>query len=344
MTDDFDPREDALATYHYAAELAREGHEGVRAWFGGAGENDIIYFVDAHTSIKIGYSSSIRRIQTHKTSGFIPIAVIMGGRIEERELHKSLAGFQKRAREWYEYDDKLWLYIEWLINNKYAAAGDDPSHLPRLPFSVWGYKDPLPFKANGSGQLCIFGAMPPKERVRRLAVGGFLHSLSDDWFTEEQWVERARSALGSIDLDPATHPDVNRRFIKAPVFYTKEIDGLSQSHPWKGNIWLNPPYGDLAPKFFERMRREYECGNITACVTCCSIAAMTTGWFHRTIGSIASMFYIHNTRIQFHKTGSFDRGDAPNQGTLLSYVGRDQSKFVKAFGDAGGIFLQRPLL
>lgn len=43
--------------------------------------------------------------------------------------------------------------------------------------------------------------------------------------------------FGPFDLDPCA--DASNA--KAPIFYTKEQDGLCK--PWPGRVWCNPPYG-----------------------------------------------------------------------------------------------------
>ena len=53
----------------------------------------------------------------------------------------------------------------------------------------------------------------------------------------------ARQVLGSIDLDPASCATANL-VVKARTFYKKDDDGLV--HPWKGNVFLNPPGGRTA--------------------------------------------------------------------------------------------------
>lgn len=72
----------------------------------------------------------------------------------------------------------------------------------------------------------------------------------DDWYTP-RWII---DTLGPFDLDPSAAPPEVRPFQTAPLCYTKEDDGLSL--PWKGAVWLNPPYSRvLLRKFCERMAK-----------------------------------------------------------------------------------------
>jgi hypothetical protein len=55
------------------------------------------------------------------------------------------------------------------------------------------------------------------------------------WLTPPEIVQ----ALGPFDLDPCAPWYMPWR--TAPLMLTEFEDGLS--YPWKGNVWLNPPYG-----------------------------------------------------------------------------------------------------
>jgi phage N-6-adenine-methyltransferase len=60
----------------------------------------------------------------------------------------------------------------------------------------------------------------------------------DDRGTDPEFMARLAERFGAFDLDAAAAP----HNAKAPTFYTREDDGLSQS--WSGRVWCNPPYSD----------------------------------------------------------------------------------------------------
>ena len=60
----------------------------------------------------------------------------------------------------------------------------------------------------------------------------------DDRGTDPAFIASVEDRFGAIDLDVAAAP----RNAKAPRFYTREDDGLTQ--PWRGQVWCNPPYSD----------------------------------------------------------------------------------------------------
>jgi DNA N-6-adenine-methyltransferase (Dam) len=65
----------------------------------------------------------------------------------------------------------------------------------------------------------------------------YYQSKSVEWYTPPELFE----ALGThFDLDPAA-PSGGVPWVPATRHYSREDDGLTQ--PWKGRIWLNPPYG-----------------------------------------------------------------------------------------------------
>ena len=80
----------------------------------------------------------------------------------------------------------------------------------------------------------------------------------DDRGTDPEFIAKLEERFGKFDLDVAA-AEHNK---KAPLYYTKERDGLSL--PWRGKVWCNPPYSDIRPwvqkAWLEWRLRRYHCG------------------------------------------------------------------------------------
>jgi hypothetical protein len=77
---------------------------------------------------------------------------------------------------------------------------------------------------------------------------GFTHedNLADHWITPRPLLE----ALGEFDLDPCLC-ELGQPWPTARYGYTlPNENGLLL--PWKGRVWLNPPYGRETPMWIER--------------------------------------------------------------------------------------------
>ena len=92
-------------------------------------------------------------------------------------------------------------------------------------------------------------------------------SKTDDWATPEGFAEK----YGPFDLDPCA----DESNAKAPVFYTKEDDGLGRT--WEGRVWMNPPYGRDIKKWIAKAVASADAG---ATVVCLIPARTDTSWWH----------------------------------------------------------------
>ena len=63
---------------------------------------------------------------------------------------------------------------------------------------------------------------------------------SSEWYTPSSYVSRARAALGTIVLDPATCVAA-QRIVRARTYFTPREDGLKQDWSFARTIFLNPP-------------------------------------------------------------------------------------------------------
>lgn len=109
---------------------------------------------------------------------------------------------------------------------------------------------------------------------------------TDEWLTPPEIL----TALGPFDLDPCA--PVDRPWPTAAKHYTIADDGLSQ--PWRGRVWLNPPFGREAVKWLRRLR-DHDNGIAL-------VAARTeTRAFYETIWGHAAGVLFMRGRPHFHR-------------------------------------------
>lgn len=155
------------------------------------------------------------------------------------------------------------------------------------------------------------------------------NSGNNEWYTPSNIIEAARTAMGSIDVDPASN-DIAQQTVKAGTYYTAETNGLDKE--WVGNVWLNPPYAsDLIGKFIDKLVSEKK--NYNQAVVLVNNATETE-WFNKIV-SISSMVCFPKSRVKFYmpdgKTG------APLQGQAVLYIGKNAESFYKAFKEIGWV-------
>jgi ParB family chromosome partitioning protein len=167
---------------------------------------------------------------------------------------------------------------------------------------------------------------------RRAALRITHNSGRMEWFTPPWFVELAREALGGIDLDPASCAEANE-VVQASRFYTADDDGLSQ--PWKGRVFVNPPYAmPLVENFARKLVDEYEAGNVSAGVWL-SNNATETGWFQH-LARYASAICFPRRRLAFWQPGAeTPAAGGALQGQVVVYVGSDADRFMDVFQATG---------
>ena len=147
----------------------------------------------------------------------------------------------------------------------------------------------------------------------------------NEWYTPKEYIDLARQAMGSIDLDPASN-DHAQQIVQANTYYTQDDDGLAQE--WAGNVWLNPPYEkSLVSQFTDKLIASPRVGHYTVLVN----NATDTAWFQRLANNATAICLVAG-RVQFYH-GS-DKGSSPLQGQVVLYRG-DVNKFLRYFDGAG---------
>lgn len=116
--------------------------------------------------------------------------------------------------------------------------------------------------------------------------------ISNEWFTPPEIIE----ALGPFDDDPCQPGQTN---------------GLER--PWRGRVWLNPPYG---PDTGQWLRKLADHGNGIAII----FARTETQMFFREVWERAHGLLFLRGRLHFHKAdGTRAKANAGGPSVLIAY-------------------------
>jgi len=157
------------------------------------------------------------------------------------------------------------------------------------------------------------------------------NSGDNEWYTPAEYVQAARTAMGGIDLDPASCSEANK-VVEASVFWTADDNGLE--HPWSGRVWMNPPYArGLVDKFCTKLVERYQAGDVTqACVMVNN--ATDTGWFHALSKEASAMCFLRG-RVRFWHPDK--QTSTPLQGQAVVYLGNQIERFSAEFQPFGRV-------
>lgn len=162
----------------------------------------------------------------------------------------------------------------------------------------------------------------------RLANGAHVSNNSgeNEWYTPPCYTESARKVMGVIDLDPASSECANK-VIKAKKYFDESTNGLFQA--WKGNVWMNPPYAQpLIYDFILKLETETYNQAIVLVNN-----ATETKWGQKLMELSAAVCF-HTGRIRFVSPEG-ELGDAPLQGQMIAYIGKNVKEFITEFKQYG---------
>jgi transcriptional regulator with XRE-family HTH domain len=100
-------------------------------------------------------------------------------------------------------------------------------------------------------------------------------SIGQSWETPADLLSALYKVFGGFDLDPCS-PRKTKPPVRAKVHFTAEDDGLSL--PWRGVVFLNPPYGRTLGRWIAKARHEVESGNAKTAVALIPARTDTTYW------------------------------------------------------------------
>lgn len=309
--------------------------------------DSFVYFLGSEdgTRIKTGFSGKPdwSRIRTHQSGdafrqgGDVRIlAVVRGTRVCERFIqryfHAQRVSGEREifspagARPRFHLGDPLCGYVVWLRDNYYVSTTKEEfvsdSGRTAIEPNAW-LPDPsrLSNRENEKGILSIadpWGFIPD----RRITA--------DDWYTPESIVAVAKLALGgNIDLDPASNPIANGKWIRAKRFFTIGENALTKS--WiSDRVFLNPPFSDY-DRFGQKVVEEIANGHMTQIVLLGPMRILSAKYCERLLRSADAIgFVTGRTPMWGIKTDS-----TPVDGWFLIYVGAHVDRFLAAMDGIG---------
>lgn len=156
-------------------------------------------------------------------------------------------------------------------------------------------------------------------------------STDNEWYTPAAYIESARRVLGGIDLDPASCEEANKT-VRASRYYSIADDGLAQ--PWKGRIWLNPPYGGMVHKFARKLIAEHEAGNVETAILLVNAHCTDSKWFHPYWDHTLCFSY---SRLDFDVSGREKVRNRSAHGSAFIYLGPEIELFRQEFSPFGAV-------
>lgn len=159
-------------------------------------------------------------------------------------------------------------------------------------------------------------------------IAPLMTSDSPEWYTPADIIDLVRNVLGTIDLDPASCAEANK-VVQAKTYFDETLDGLAQ--PWRGQVYLNPPYGDEIKAWVKRLIQDYRSGSVKEAILLVP-SRSDTEWY-RMLREYPRCL-VHG-RLKFWGNGSTAGAPFPS---ALFYLGSTPRTFVKHFSSIGDVY------
>lgn len=159
---------------------------------------------------------------------------------------------------------------------------------------------------------------------------------TQEWYTPPYIIERARSLLGTIDLDPCS-AELPQTWIKATTYYT--LDRPAKK-PWSGRVWLNPPFDDTKPWIENLEKRFLEVRNNRHLAVSEALALVNSALGYKWYEELWINYAVCclRDRLCFVNEQGKTVGQA-KKGQTIVYFGYRYSDFRDCFGDLGRILI-----
>jgi hypothetical protein len=156
---------------------------------------------------------------------------------------------------------------------------------------------------------------------------GAFSSDSSEWLSPPEVLEAVYDVLGEVDLDPCSNARGARANVKANKHFIKEDDGLAQ--PWRGRVYMNPPYGSFVAAWCERITIAYGAGEIAEAIAL--IAARTDNPWFRLFDDFPVCLVAGRLHFSGHENGAMFP-------SAIFYLGKKNvAQFEERFAQLGSV-------
>ena len=153
-------------------------------------------------------------------------------------------------------------------------------------------------------------------------------AITTDWLTPK-WIFDALNL--KFDLDPAA-PIGGVSWIPAKRHYSAVENGLKK--PWKGRVYLNPPYGEQLPLWLKRMHEHRDGIALLFSRTDCK-------WFYDYVTKADAILFIKG-RIKFVDRKGVTGGSGAGSGSMLVAWGDDNVAALENMPEIGLLVKFKP--
>ncbi len=131
-------------------------------------------------------------------------------------------------------------------------------------------------------------------------IQGMMSSEHQDWATPPPFMRYLEEVFGWVpDLDAAA----SKENTKAPLYYDIEDNGLFGE--WRGNVWVNPPFGSALPSWIDKAIIESDRDEVES-IFMLIPARTDTQWCHKLMKH-ASIIYFIKGRFDFRRFPELER-------------------------------------
>ncbi len=277
--------------------------------------------------LKFGYSSDhpeVRKAQ-HERRGPSDVkmqflAGVLGHPADEGYLINYWRDYRlSNRREWIHAKEPVRSWLRWFRDQPFVATSIEA--LDSLSFVDSGEWLPTSERTKDL-QLQLFGTLNPWADLNTSEI------MEGDYYTDLRITAAARTAMGGIDLDPASCREANEG-VHASRFFGIFEDGLSKQ--WHGRVWLNPPFGRW-DVWVPKALNEYNDGAVDQMCIFSTVNTSISQRFHPIVAA-ANAIWLPNGRFSCWGPKSSNA----MEGCIVCYLGDRVDAFRSAFQNMGRV-------